>query len=223
MKAPGQIAVAVLVACFPASAAHWKRAGLNTDNPLWGLEGGLQFSLHPASFSGHGDGGPRGLIRLGYPTLSNGGCALINFIAVEPVVKGRKGFSELERSVLDNVSGKRFWTGVETNQPKSSMKLEPGTLLQPARSVEQIEVVLRVKKFENGAHVFIAVTQRTDASGEITLTDHAEADSAPLEFCILTATMGNLARARQLWLRDEVVSSRRLYADCQDVKFPPHK
>ena len=51
---------------------------------------------------------------------------------------------------------------------------------------------------------------------------HAEPDSAPMEYCILTATMGNMIRARQLWLADEMVSSLKLYPDHKGDDFAPH-
>lgn len=195
-------------------AAEWVRAGVNSDKPLWGIKGGLQFGIFPASVTGEGNGGPRGLIRLGSPTLPGGRYALINFIAVEPVVRGRKGFSELEHSQLDNVPGKRFWVG------ESAGTLDGGKLWKPEPNVEQLDVTIRVERFENGAHVYLVVSQRSDAPDEITLTVHAEPDSAPMDYCILTATMGNMARARQLWLKDgEMVSSRKLFADYQDIHF----
>ena len=40
--------------------------------------------------------------------------------------------------------------------------------------------------------------------------------------CILTATMGNLVRAHQLWLQDEVLSSLKLWPDFQGSGFTPH-
>ena len=48
-------------------------------------------------------------------------------------------------------------------------------------------------------------------------------DSAPIEYCILTATMGNKARTRLLWLKNEVVSSLELYPDYQGPDFTPHR
>jgi hypothetical protein len=203
-------------------AAEWVRAGVNSDKPLWGIKGGLQFGIFPASVTGEGNGGPRGLIRLGYPTLPNGRYALINFIAVEPVVKGRKGFSELERSQLDNAQGKRFWVNAASSEVKPAETLDAGKLWRPAPGVEQLDVTIRVERFENGAHVYLVVSQRSDAPDEITLTVHAEPDSAPMDYCILTATMGNMARTRQLWLKDgEMVSSRKLFADYKDIHFTP--
>ncbi len=194
-------------------AAEWVRPGIDSGRPgVWGIKNGLQFAIHPSGFTA-GNGGPRGLIRLGCPVLPDGGYDLINFIAVEPVVKGRKGFSELERSHLDDVPGKRFWT----DEPA-----DPGKLWSPEPGVEQLDVLIRVEKFENGAHVYLTISQRSDAPREIQLTTRTEPGSAPLDYCILTATMGNKVRARQLWLKDATVSSLDLYPDYHDHHFAPH-
>jgi len=87
-----------------AFGAGWSLPSQNTNQPIWGWRGGLLFAVSPGGFH---PGEPRGLIRLGYPVLTNGSYDLINFIAVEPVVKGRKGYSELEPSRLDAAPGKR--------------------------------------------------------------------------------------------------------------------
>jgi len=144
------LAAILTLAGFSARAADWIRPGVNTNAPVWGIRGGLLFAIHPGGFSG-GAGGPRGLIRLGYPTLTNGGYDLINFIAVEPVVKGRRGFSELEHSALDQCAGKRFWVETQTGQ------------LTTNNGVEQLEVGLFVERFDHGAHVRLRLRQRADA------------------------------------------------------------
>jgi hypothetical protein len=202
-----------------ASAANWVRAGLNTNQLVWGARGGLQFAIHPAGFR---PGEPRGLIRLGYPVLPNGGYDLINFIAVEPVVNGKKGFSELERSRLDNLPGKGIWPAGDGDPASAAGSLDAGVISRLAGDVEQLEVSLRVEKFDNGAHVRLIISQRSDWPDEITLTVRSETDSAPIEFCVLTATMGNMARARQLWLNDETINSLKLYPDYKDAGFAPH-
>ncbi|HTD68590.1 MAG TPA: hypothetical protein VK846_18870, partial [Candidatus Limnocylindria bacterium] len=153
------------------SEAAWIRPGVNTNQPVWGLRGGLQFAVPPGGFRWSG---PRGLIRLGYPVLTNGGYDLINFIAVEPVVKGRKGFSELERSRLDGVQGKRIWAEGSVAPANASTNFVAGTLSTPAPGIEQLEVTLRVEKFDNGAHVRLVVSQRSDAPDEIQIAIHAE-------------------------------------------------
>jgi hypothetical protein len=50
---------------------------------------------------------------------------------------------------------------------------------------------------------------------------HAEDYSTDMKYCILTATMGNFARLRRIWLRDRVVDSGELYADYDDIHFAP--
>jgi len=196
------------------------RAGLTTNQPLWGVRGGLLWAVPPGGF--RSASGPRGLIRVGYPTATNGGYNLINFIAVEPIVNGQRGLSELEPSALDNARGKRLWAVGETNSASGAPTLEPGRLTRASVGVEQLEVTVRVEPFDNGARVRLVVSQRSDAPDEIRLAVHAEPGSAPMEYCILTATMGNLARTRLLWLKDEVVSSLRLYPEHKGDNFALH-
>jgi hypothetical protein len=206
-----------------ARAADWVRAGLNTNQPLWGVRGGLLWAIPPGGF--HAPSGPRGLIRLGYPISTNSGYELINFIAVEPIVSGRRGFSELERSALDQTQGKRIWAIGETNPAPATSQaiLVPGRLSEPSPGVQQLGVTLRVEPFDNGARVRLAITQRSDAPDEIQLAVHMDPGSLPLEYCILTATMGNKARTRLLWLKDEVVDSLQLYPDHKGDGFAPHR
>jgi hypothetical protein len=206
-----------------AVAADWIRAGQTTNSPMWGLEGRLQFGIHPARFDVRRNGGPRGLIRLAYPVLPDGGCTLINYIAVEPIVDGKKGFSELERSAFDQRHGKLFWTGNPNEPAVEQPQLDPGTLRTVAPGVEELSVTVFVQKFDNGAHVRLTLSQRSDAPDELKLTVEAEPDSAPLEQCILTATMGNQTRARLLFLNDGPVSSLQLYPDYRDQHFAPHR
>lgn len=193
-----------------APAADWIRQGVNTNQPVWGARGGLLFAIHPAGFGGH-EGGPRGLIRVGYPTLPGGGYDLINFIAVEPIVKGLRGFSELERSELDGRAGKRLWT-----------ESSAGSLTTVA-GAEILEVIVRVERFENGTQVRLKLRQSIDAPGELRIIAEAEPGSAAPDSCILTATMGNKARTRKLWLRGGPVSSVDLYRDHSGGGFAPHR
>jgi hypothetical protein len=203
-----------------APAADWVRAGLNTNQPVWGVRGGLVWAIPPGGFPSLG--GPRGLIRLGYPTSTNGSYQLINFIAVEPIVKGKRGFSELEMSKLDQARGRRLWAVSDTNRNSSEISLIPGKLSRLSSGVERLDVIVRVEPFENEARVQLVISQRSDAPGEIQLAIHREADSARLDYCVLTATMGNKARTRLLWLADETVSSLKLFSTHKTADFTPH-
>ena len=113
-------------------------------------------------------GGPRGLIRLGYPVLPEKRYDLINFIAIEPIVRGRRGFSELEHSELDGVTGKRIWAGEKATVLTTN--LVPGQLRKRPEGQEELEVTLHVEKFQNGAHVRLAIVQRADRPDEMLLT-----------------------------------------------------
>ena len=215
------VAASLLAARLPA--VEWVRAGLNTNQPVWGVRGGLLWAIPPGGFPA--PGGPRGLLRLGYPNLTNGGYQLINFIAVEPIARGRRGLSELEFSRLDRKPGKRLWAMDTTTNSfaDAARTLMPGKLSKLASGRERLDVELGVERFENRAHVRLAVSQFSDAPDELQFTVHSEPDSVPLEYCILTATMGNKARTRQLWLKDEAVSSRNLYPELKTDDFAPHQ
>lgn len=218
VKIAATVFVFILSLAINAAAGQWVRSGVNTNEAVWGIRDHLMWALQPNGFRPRGE--PRGLIRLGYPILTNGGYDLINFLAVEPIVNGQKGFSELEQSALDKVQGKRLWA-VDLKNPAST-NLVPGTLTKKENGAEELEVPIRVEAFENGAKVRLHITQRTDRPDEITLKIYPEEGSAAMEYCILTATMGNMARTRELWLANETISSLKLYPSYREEHFAPH-
>jgi hypothetical protein len=193
----------------PAASTKWVQGEFDGIRPCWGVAKGLLFGIHPGDKKG--DGEPRGLIRIYSPVLPGGKYDLINFIAIEPIVGGRRGFSEMEHSRLDRVPGKRIWTAANSGTPSDSVKMEPGKITRLSDGVEQLELTLRVERFDNGTHVYLVVRQRSDLPDEIELTVRAEPDSKPLEYVMLSATMGNKARTRLLWLAGGPKSTRQLY------------
>ena len=142
-------------------SADWIRAGGDASQPVWGMRGGLQFAIYPGGFTG-GDGGPRGLIRIGYPTLTNGGYDLINFIAVEPIVGGARAYSELEKSQLDGKQGKVFWSVAAPATNGETRKAGLGKISSMPNGVEELSVPIGVEKFDNGAQVRLVLSQRSD-------------------------------------------------------------
>lgn len=182
----------------------WIQPADSKSPPRWGVEGELQFAVWPAGFKEGSTGGPRGLIRIGYPVLDGGKrYDLVQYIAIEPVVRRRKGFSELEQSVSDGKQGKLI--------AARDLKITDA----------QLSVTFDVEKFENGAHVAVGITQHRNRPNEVVLTPIVQTGSAPIEEFILTATMGNYARLRQLWLKDKIVNSRDLYRDYRGKEFSP--
>src|SRR5918996_186644 len=185
----------------------WMRPQAPGQALIWGRRDGLIFGLP----SPGGMRGPRGLIRVGV-VGKNGEAELVNFIAIEPVVKGagsrfsRMAFSELEMSELDaGQRGKRL-----------TVEQAPGeltTLAARPEPVERLRVRIEVEPFTaNRARVYVIASVYSDRPGELELTVHHHDDSAPIEELTLTATMGNYERLRHLWLRGRVIDSRELYA-----------
>lgn len=192
-----------------AHAADFLRPSPADPRPLWGIPGGIRFSIAPASVEGDDFGGPRGLIRIGYPAVGPSGYILMNFIAIEPVVGlfHRKGYSELERSPSDGLEGKRLW--VLGSAPPGTM--DPGLETTGPDGVKRLHVRINCERFENGAHVYVVATLRADRPDEVHFTVHALPDSAPLKQCILTATMGNKARVRDIFLGQTTLNSKALW------------
>lgn len=165
---------------------------------------------------------PRGLIYL-YMEPVVRSRHVLNFIAIEPVVNGKRGYSELERSAWDNKEGKLIWSSdepaFERHDPK---KLACGTV-ESHGSTESLSVYMMCEPFANGARVYLRLTFRSDAPGELQLETFAAPGSAPISHCILTATMGNYARLRELYLRNLKVTSHELWPDYRDTQFAPAK
>jgi len=209
----GGLAAAPASGLFGQGGA-WLRPYSAAQPLIWGRRDGIVFGLACEG----GMPGPRGLIRVGIWNGVSGQAELINLIAVEPATFGygsrqsRMGFSELEKSGADGRPGKRFTTA----DPLGSLE----TL--PARPwpVERLSVRIEVEPFSvNGTHVFVAASVYSDRPREVAFSVHHHEDSAPIEELTLTATMGNYARLRYLWLKDRVVDSRRLYSGYTSTGF----
>ncbi len=196
------------------SQDDWVRPATETSLPIWGFRHGIRLGIWPGGFEG-GDGGPRGLLRIGYPILENGRKhGLINFIAIEPVVHGQRGFSELEMSRADGQHGKMIYSS-QTDDPR---RVSPGEIVTEDGE-EVLRVILRVEPFANGARPLVVVQFRAKRPNEVWLQARAMEGSAPMEYCILTATMGNYERLRCLWLKDGPVTPQMLWPGFWDAGF----
>lgn len=188
--------------------------------PVWGHHDGIRIGLAPT-------GGPRGLLRVYAPylNLSTDSLKMINFIALEPIISGgdSRGFSELEPSTLDNVRGKRFWSAnrADAIEPRSVQDCASGVIEQ-VNGREALTLYVHSEEFDSGAKVYVRVRFYEDSPYEIELTSYTAEESAPLDNFILTATMGNFARLRNLYLKDGIKSSWVLWPDYRDSNFTPH-
>jgi hypothetical protein len=190
-----------------ATASQWLRPKPDADaQPLWGIQGGIAVALSPTP-------GPRGLIRIYTPYLDQPPGRVVQFIAIEPVVAGRRDLSELQKSQSDGKPGKRMWTSntIDLDHlPFASPIPATGTLATEA-GVESLSFYVIVEPFDNGAQPVVKVTLHSDRPHEIELQTFAAKNSKPMDSCVLTATMGNYARLRTLDLKDTSVYSTQLF------------
>ena len=186
--------------------------------PVWGHANGLRVGLWPLS-------GPRGLLRIYAPYLGHDASRMINYIAVEPMLRGEtwRSLSEMEISQFDDTQGLRFWSA---DHPSAISSADP---TRPARGaitredeVEILTVYILIEPYRSGAHVYLRMRFRSDRPYEVGLAAYTHAGSAELSFCILTATMGNYARLRTLHLADETLSARDLWPRFSGREFARH-
>jgi hypothetical protein len=194
----------------PVEKDGWLRpAPGKKSEPVWGVKGGIAVGIWPTS-------GPRGLLRVYAPYLGQKYPRMINFISIEPTARGQRGLSELERSDSDGVAGKAMWTA-DTRDARPCPPWEPAAgRVVSMGAVKSLSFFLFVEPFRNGARPVIQVTLRADRPREVHFKLFADRRSAPMRSCVLSATMGNYARLRRVWLKDEVVASTGLWP-----KFKP--
>lgn len=174
--------------------------------PVWGHKEGISVGLWPMP-------GPRGLIRIYTPYVGQQRPRMINFIAIEPIVAGERGQSELEIGLESQRRGLDF-RAANTRQraaiPSDPTRPPPGQI-ERVQGIDTLSFCLGTEPFRNGARPIVQVIFRQDRPHEVGFRVYAAAKSAELDACVLTATMGNYARIRRLWLRGKVVDSRQLW------------
>jgi hypothetical protein len=188
--------------------------------PVWGHVNGIIVGLAPLP-------GPRGLVRIYTPYLEYEFAEVMNFIAFEPIPKGseHRGFSELEMSSLDKGErGKRFWSS------DNATAILPLDEAYPARGVvekingeETLTLYVFSEPFENGAKVYVRLRFFESRPYEFEITTNTYDASIDLDYFITTATMGNKARLRTLFLKEGQKSSLELWPDYKDIHFTSHE
>ena len=195
----------------PVTDGIWIRpASGGPCTPIYGFKDGIRLGIEPGNRL-------RGIVRIYAPYVLPD--RAVNFMAIEPIVNGRRSLSELEHSALDDARGKRIWfTDVRHLVPTplpvwSSSRGRIGTLMVVGKKIETLTVYLNVEKLDNGAQPVIQVMFRSDRPNEVGFKVYAAKDSAKMESCVITATMGNYSRTRLLWLKNEVLDSRKIWPD----------
>src|SRR5690606_33283692 len=80
-------------------------------------------------------------------------------------------------------------------------------------------VYIFMEQFKNGAHPYLKVAVRSDRPEELSLQIFNHENSAVMDRCALTATMGNYSRLRLLYLKDRAIHSAELYREYDDIHF----
>jgi hypothetical protein len=197
-----------------AEESQWLLPRGPADPWIWGFRDGIVLAVWPAALGSRGgSGGPRGLVRVGYHR--NGVAQLVNFIAIEPVDReGRRGFSELEPSPRDGQQGLFFGVVPTTGTPGA---------WRTRLTSSSLTVVFRTDRFANGAMIAVAARFHAAHPDEVEFTVGATSESVALRSCILTATMGNYIRARELWLADGKIKAADLFPDYRGDGFAPDR
>ncbi|SFP81781.1 hypothetical protein SAMN05444277_102104 [Parafilimonas terrae] len=202
----------------------WIRPVNEKSPAVWGIRNGIVFGLWPYDIENpvkEKEGGPRGLIRVGYEF--KGHIDMINFIAVEPVVNGEMEFSEISPSRVDGKWGKLMWASDSSNSGRYyPAAISRGVITHPdARhpDVEQLSLYVFMEQFLNGAHPYLKISIRSDNPEELCFEILNEENSAPMQRCALTATMGNYSRLRLLYLKNKVIKAGELYNGFDGIDF----
>lgn len=202
----------------------WIRPKDAHDVAKWGIREGLVFSLWPYGLeeakTPYG-GGPRGLIRVGVER--DGKTYLLNFLAIEPVIDGKIEFSEISPSSVDNWWGKMMWASdhpeLKAFYPTANCR---GIISHPDAAhpeLEELSVYIFLEKYHSGAHPYLKLSVRSDRPEELAIQLFDREGSKKMDYCTITATMGNYARLRSLHLKEETVDSRTLYKGYDGIDF----
>ena len=86
-----------------------------------------------------------------------------------------------------------------------------GVLIATEDGHKVLSVFVGVEPFDHGARPIVEVRLREDRPHEVGFRVIAAPGGKAMRSCILSATMGNYARLRRLYLKDRVEESRRIY------------
>lgn len=225
------VAMLAVFSQSPRSTVEWIRPTGRTSPSIWGIRNGIVVGLWPYSIENTSvniespgipfGGGPRGLLRVGYEV--KGKVNMINFLAIEPVVKGNMEFSEISPSKSDNHWGKLMWAadnekgGFFAPFAQARGIIDHPDPLNPA--VERLSFYVFIEKFANGAYPYFKLFIRSDRPDELGIEIFQQNGSSKMERCAISATMGNYARLRYIHLEKQMLNSLKLYSGYDDIHF----
>ncbi|MBN1902126.1 hypothetical protein JW926_12450 [Candidatus Sumerlaeota bacterium] len=197
-----------------AEVIHPQKPG---DPLIYGISGGALIAVHPYGIRDpQKPGGPRGLIYVGYE--EKGERQLVNYIAIEPIARGRRNYSELEKG-SDRKNGKIFHITNRVEEPPGNDTDFPTGTIKGEQGNRSLSFAIHPEPFENGSIPVIEVSLFENKPDRIRFRAFAASGSASMTQCILTATMGNYSRCRYLWLAKESIFAPSLYEGYKDSGF----
>ena len=202
-----------------AAGADFIRPMQAGDPLIYGLRNGICVAVFPGALDGRPMGGPRGLIRVGYQ--EGGKFHLLNYIAVQPLVQGAIGLSELERGG-DGLPGKPFWVGSSLTDGGIGSNGDVRGLVHQTAQGSALTFVLFVERFANGAAPVIEATLYANQPDRIQFRTFSGTGGSAMQRCDLSSTMGNQSRCRILWLDTSTVYAPDLYAGYTQDGFVEH-
>lgn len=198
----------------------------DNSNPIWGIKNGIIFGIDvtemdykPATLWA------KGLLRIGWAD-EDGKSHFFNYIGLSIFKDGRKmDFSEIERINFhpDNIDYAATLQDLLSEYPENSIEVQdllslesnPPTLLSQVTTFEdnRMSVLLRLTTFRvSQAKIYLIIVIDQDKPREIQISIYnQEENTNPLDYVILSATYGNLARLRELYLKSQTVNANSLF------------
>ena len=181
---------------------HSDRVRTDAHGGRWEVPAGISLATGAGTIEPAWPENPRGLLSLGAPVGERGQQVLLNYIAAEPMVRGRRGYSELEHGP-DGMPGLRWHVRrVDTSNAALTIDFE-------------------LDRFANGAAIAVRAEVTVDRPREVRLQPSELPGSAPVDSCDLSATMGNYAKLRRVRLGERVLRIDELRLNFMPNGFTP--
>lgn len=200
----------------------WVRpSGVPGEKAVWGHKDGIRIGINIQP-----ETRLRGLLFIFTPYLDQPDLYVTNFIAMEPIPTGsgnRRGFSEMEMSGIDGRQGKILWSSDDDILTESDKQGTSRGVLSKEKGERVLSVYVFCEPFANGADVYVRIRFFESRPHEFELSTFARESSVPLDYFIVTSTMGNKERIRNLYLADGIVNSKELWPGFSTSEFASHQ